>query len=264
MDQKQRHRRLRLLIGKLNKERKRQAQKIDILCNDFISAHRDFIKRLNTINFTANFYEAIVGTTDLSGLLYTAGKLIKDEIPDSSVAFFLLGPPFRRDPVLQKDGKMGTSKKSRNGLPLQRDNFKLYMTSMSSVESFESNQPITLEKRQLENYFTPELVDNICKSNKLCTLDDMFAMGLQGNLIKLNKISAVAVPLRRFGSSLGFILIYRSSENKLTAGELNSISAVTCGLSRAIQSCQLLLNSAVRTPAPAGAGDGAGIASAGD
>ena len=94
MDYKQRYRRLRLLIGELNKERKRQAKKIDILCNDFISAHRDFIKRLNTINFTANFYEAIVGTTDLSGLLYTAGKLIKDEIPDSKVAFFLLGPPF--------------------------------------------------------------------------------------------------------------------------------------------------------------------------
>ena len=264
VDYKQRYRRLRLLIGKLNKERRKQAQKIDILCNDFISAHRDFITRLNTINFTANFYEAIVGTTDLRGLLYTAGKLIKDEIPDSSVAFFLLGPPFLRDPVLQKDGKMGTRKKSRNGLPLQRDDFKLYMTSMSSVESFESNQPITLEKRQLENYFTPELVDNICRSNKLCTLDDMFAMGLQGNLTKLNKISAIAVPLRRFGSSLGFILIYRSSDNELTPGELNNISTVTCGLSRAIQSCHLLLHSAARAHAPAGAGDGAGIASTGD
>jgi len=264
VDYKQRYRRLRLLISKLNKERRKQAQKIDILCNDFISAHRDFIKRLNTINFTANFYEAIVGTTGLSGLLYAAGKLIKDEIPDSKAVFFLLAPPFHADTVLQKDGKMGNRKKSRTGLPLQRENFKLYMTSMGSVESFESNQPITLEKRQLENYFTPELVENICKSNKLCTLDDMFAMGGSGNLIKLNKISAVAVPLHRFGSSLGFILIYRSSENKLTPEELNNVSAVSCGLSRAIQSCQILLNSAARTPTPAGAGDGVGIASAGD
>ncbi len=246
MDYKQRHRRLRLLIRKLNKERKKQAQKIDILCNDFISAQRDFIKRLNTINFTANFYEAITGITDLNGLLYVVGKLIKDEVPDSNVAFFLL----------------------------QADSFELYMTSMSSVESFQSNQPlvpvvtqvqaITLEKQhlpvpvvaqaQVENCFTPELVDNICKSNKLCTLDDMFAMGLQGNLIRLSKISAITVPLRRFartcgnasagGSSLGFILIYRSSTAKLTPEELNNISAVTCGLSRAIQSCQVLLHSA--------------------
>ena len=208
MDHKQRHRRLRLLIRKLNKERKKQAKKIDILCNDFISAQRDFINRLNTINFTANFYEAILATTDLSSLLYTASKLIKDEISESKVTFFLL----------------------------QNDTFELYM--------FESDRPITLEKQHLENCFTPELVDNICKSNKLCTLDDMFAMGLQDNLVRLSKISAVTVPLRRSGSSLGFILIYRVSGDKLIPNELTNISAVTCGLSRAIQSQQALLHSA--------------------
>jgi len=208
MDHKQRYKRLRLLITKLNKERKKQAKKIDILCNDLIAAQRDFIKRLDTISFTANFYEAIVGTTDLSSLILTASKLIKDEIPDANVAFFLR----------------------------QAESFELHM--------FESDQPIILEKQHLANCFTPELVDNICKSNKLCTLDDMFAMGLQGNLIKLNKISVVTVPLGQLGPSLGFILIYRSSENKLTAEELNNISAVTCGLSRAIASRQVLLHSA--------------------
>ena len=202
MDHKQRHRRLHLLIGKLNKERRRQAQKIDILCNDFVSAHRDFIERLNIINFTANFYEAIVGTTDLRSLLYTAGKLIKEEIPESNVAFFVLGSSLHTNLALQKDGKMGIRKKSLNGAPLQRDSFKLYM--------FESDQPITLggqylsaplvSQAQVRNCFTSELVDNICKLNKLCTLDDMFAMGLQGNLIELNRISAIAVPLHRFGS----------------------------------------------------------------
>ena len=208
MDDKQRHKRLRLLIKKLNKERKTQAKKIDILCNDLIAAQREFIKRLDTICFTANFFEAIIGTTDLSSLLVTADKLIKDEIPDANIAFFLR----------------------------QADSFALHM--------FESDQPITLGKQHLENCFTPELVDNICKSNKLCALDDMFAMGLQGNLIELNKISAVTVPLSRLGSSLGFILIYRSSANRLTADELNNISAVSCGLSRAITSRQAIYHSA--------------------
>ena len=204
MDDKQRQKRLRLLIKKLNKERKTQAKKIDILCNDLIAAQREFIKRLDSICFTANFFEAIIGTTDLSGLLVTADKLIKDEVPDANIAFFLR----------------------------QADSFALHMS--------ESDQPITLEKQHIENCFTPELVDNICKSNKLCALDDMFAMGLQGNLIELNKISAVTVPLSRLGSSLGFILIYRSSANRLTADELNNISAVSCGLSRAIASRQPL------------------------
>ncbi len=86
-------------------------------------------------------------------------------------------------------------------------------------------------------------MDNICKSNKVCTLDDMFAMGLEGNLIGLNKISAVTVPLDLLGSSLGFILVYCSSEHKLTVDDVSNISAITCGLSRAIQSCQGLLHS---------------------
>lgn len=208
MDHKQRNRRLRLLVSKLNKERKKQAKKIDILCKDLIAAQRDFIKKLDTISFTANFYETIVGATDLSSLILTASKLIKDEIPDANIAFFLC----------------------------QADSFELHM--------FESNQPITLGKQRLENCFSPELVDNICKSNKICTLDDMFAMGLQGNLIELNKISAVTIPLSRLGSSLGFILIYRSSANRLTADELNNISAVSCGLSRAIASRQVIYHSA--------------------
>ncbi len=87
-------------------------------------------------------------------------------------------------------------------------------------------------------------MDNICKSNKVCTLDDMFAMGMQGNLIGLNKISGVTIPLGLHGSSLGFVLICRSSENKLTAEEISNVSAVTCGLSRAIQSCQATFHSA--------------------
>jgi hypothetical protein len=204
VDDKQRHRRLRLLIKKLNKERKKQAQKIDILCNDIIGAQRDFIRRLNTISLTAHFYESIIGTTDLNSLLSTAVKLVKAENADANVAFFLR----------------------------QADNFELHV--------FESGRPIAFEKEHLENCFSPELMDNVCKSNKVCTLDDMFAMGLQGNLIGLNKISAVTIPLGLLGSSLGFMLVYRPSEDKLTADEISRISAVTCGLSRAIVSCQAL------------------------
>ena len=211
---------MRLLLSKLNKERKKQAQKIDILCNDFVTAQRNFIKRLNTISFTANFYEAIVGTTDFDNLIHIAAKLIKNEIPDATVAFFLY----------------------------HADNPELHLP--------ENNDAIPLDRQHLESCFTAELVGNICKSNRLCTLDDMFAMGLQGNLVELNKISAVTIPLQ----TRGFILIYRSlaaaarradalsqqehsaaeSEKKLTVDELNNIAAITSGLSRAIFCCQAL------------------------
>jgi len=204
VDDKQRHRRLRLLIKKLNKDRKKQNQKIDILCNDLIAAQRNFIKRLSVISFAANFYESIIGTTDLNKLLYTAVEFIKAENEDVNITFFLR----------------------------QEESFEFHM--------FESDRPIAVEKQYIENCFSQELIDSISKSNKVCTLDDMFAMGLQGNLNELNKISAVTIPLGLLGSLLGFILVYRSSENKLTTDEIGRISAVISGLSRAITSCQTL------------------------
>ena len=204
MDPEQRNQRLRLLVSKVNKARKKQAKKIDILCNNLIAEHRNFIRRLNTINFTACFYETILGTTDLNSLLHLAGRVVKEQIGDVTVVFFLR----------------------------QNDNFELHM--------LESCQPIGLEKQRLENCFTNELVDNICKSNKICTLDCLLAMGLNGNPAMLNKISVVTIPLGQFGLSLGFVLIYRSSENKLTEEELNGITAIIPGLSHAIQLCQTL------------------------
>ena len=57
------------MIKKLNKDRKKQNQKIDILCNDIIGAQRNFSKRLGIINFVANFYDSIIGATDLNELL---------------------------------------------------------------------------------------------------------------------------------------------------------------------------------------------------
>ncbi|MBN2138447.1 MAG: hypothetical protein JW720_11630 [Sedimentisphaerales bacterium] len=204
IDSEQRHRRLRRLTKQLNRERKQQAKKIDILCNDVITAHRDFIRKLNVISFTAAFYETIIGAIDLNSLLYSTIGLIKEEISDANITFFLK----------------------------QAENFELHI--------FESAKPVTLGKQHLENCFNPELMDSICSSNRICTLDDMLGMGFQGNPTGLNRISAVTVPLGR----TGFVLIYRSSMAPITADELSNISAVASGLSKAIQSCRELLHPA--------------------
>jgi hypothetical protein len=233
VDDKQRHKRLRLLVKKLNKDRKKQNQKIDILCNDFISAQRNFINKLGIINFTANFYESILGLTDLKELLCTAVSFIKAENEDINITFFLR----QESPGLHQD-----------------DSYELHI--------FDSDQPAAIDKQYIESCFTQELMDNISGSNKICTLDDMYAMGLNGNLNELNKISAVTIPLCLLrdsilqngnpknnntgilGSSLGFILVYRSSQNKLNDEKINRISAITSGLSRAIISCRVLSKTA--------------------
>ncbi len=199
---KKRHERLRLLLKGVNKKRKKQAKQIDILCNDLISAHRDFIEKLYLISFTAGFYELIMGANEPGVLLCNAGKLIGQKVEDANIAFFLR----------------------------QHGNFELHV--------FESDKPITLERQELEACFSPELVRGICAMNRVCTLDDMFAIGLQGNLTKLNGISAATIPLGQAGTSFGFILVYRSSQRELTTEEIGLISAVSPGLSRAILACR--------------------------
>ena len=53
MSQVERHKRLRLLVKQLNRRRKQQARKIDILCHDLIAAHRQFMRKLNDVGFAA-------------------------------------------------------------------------------------------------------------------------------------------------------------------------------------------------------------------
>ena len=202
MDLKQTQNRISRLVRKVNEERKVQAQQIDILCNDFIGSQKEFLQILANIGFTANFYESIMGIVDLNKLLYLTGKVIKHEINDATICFFLR----------------------------TADSFEFHMTG--------SDKPISIEKGNIENCFGAELVDNICKANKVCSLDDLVSMGLGSNPGYLNKLSAATVPLSLAGASMGFVLVYRSSDNRLSDRELKTVTAITPGLYRAIQSCR--------------------------
>ena len=209
MADKLRHKRLRLLLKSLNRQRKKQAMQIDILCNDFVEAQRDFIGKFNVVHFVADFYESILGTTDLTTLLHAVVALIKGVAGDTNVTFFLH----------------------------QDNNFELHI-----FEASESNQ---IDIQNLENHFSPELMDSICQANRTCTLDDMLAMGLQTNPLELGKLSAVTLPLGVLSSSQGFILLYRSSDQKkLEPPQLANLAAIRHGLSRAIASCLQLTHPA--------------------
>ncbi len=207
-DGKRKH--LRLLIGRLNKERKKQARQIDILCNDFVVAQKEFIVSLKAISFTANFYESITGLADLNELLVTAAKNIQSQIEGTNVVFFL-----RRE-----------------------NNFEMHI--FDSIESidFLAQEAIENNDRRIENFFTAELVDNIAASRWICSVDDMLAMGLQCSGSCLEKISAAAVPLSSNSGSLGFILLYRCSQKPLVPDEISCIGQISTGLSRSITACR--------------------------
>ena len=198
MNQILRSDRVRLLVKKLNKKRKKQETQIDILCNDLVSAHRDFIKRLYNISFIANFYESIMGTADLRQLIQTSAKIIHDELLDVNISFFLR-----------------TS-----------DDFELHCWT--------HNFPPADTKHRLEDFFNLDTVNKICSLNRPCSLEEIFTADSDAEIDIINNFSAAALPLNPFGPPLGFMLIYRAADNKLTDQEIKRLSAVTSGLARAI------------------------------
>ncbi len=204
MNNKNRHQKLLGLLNKMKLESRKQAKQIDILCNDMIGAQRDFIKRLKTIDFRANFYESIMGATDLNCLLSAASVIMKEETNNADIIFFLR----------------------------HAESFEIY--------TFDENQVNESRWRNIEDCFSPELMINICKSNKICDINDMFVMGLQGNLTCLNELSAVTIPLGSLGTVQGFMLVCRSSANKLNNEEIRKISSISSGLSQAIYACRVL------------------------
>lgn len=187
----------------LRSRQKRQAAQIDILCRDIVSAHRDFSVKLAQLNFVTSFYESLLGCGDLETLLDAAVNTFRKAIDCADAAIFLL---------------------SENG-------FDVHIADSGLFNS--------IEKEQFQNWFTPKLVDSISRMNRLCSLDHLLRMGLQGPPAIMKTISAAAAPLGRFGQGVGFVLIYRPSHLPLQPEELSHVAAVSTGLREAIRSFSL-------------------------
>jgi hypothetical protein len=200
---KHRRKRIRKLVGQLNKERRKQAEKIDILCNDMVSAQKDFVNQIQSLIFSVNFYETLIGQKHQSALLDTAAIFIKENVRDVNVAIFLLDP---------------------NG-------FALHIV--------DKDKPIEIDTASLENCFTNELVSDISRANHICKLNEMLEMGLVGSPSQLGRISVAAIPLNRLCQPIGFILLYRNCDNDFTSQELERVAGITGGLCSAITNCHL-------------------------
>lgn len=191
------------MIRQLNAERKRHAMKVDILCNDLVETQKLFVNRLNTIDFSSSFYESIIGATELDELFSHAAERIESQVWGAEVAFFL-----RRN--------------NRIDIYPGRD-----------------SDNISQEFRNIRNCMSLSLVKNICNVNKICTLDEIFAMDFDGSLEGAAKLSATAFPIGLVKSS-GFMLVSRDNGSELGSYEIANIAAITGGLSKAVESCQMI------------------------
>ncbi|MHC4287156.1 MAG: hypothetical protein ACYSUS_09670 [Planctomycetota bacterium] len=190
------------VIRSLHTCQKKQASKIDVLCRDMVSAHREFSTKLAALSFAASYYESLLGCTDLDDLLDTAVQGIREAVKETDAAIFLL---------------------SENG-------FDVHIADTGVADP--------VEKRQFQHWFTRELVNSVSQMNRICSLEQLLRMGLQGSPAVLKTISLAAIPLGRFGQAVGFVLVYRPAHLPLQTEELSRLAAVSTGLREAIDSFQ--------------------------
>jgi hypothetical protein len=190
------------VIRSLHSGQKKQGEKIDILCRDMVSAHQEFSIKLATLNFVTSYYESLLGCVSLDDLLNAIVQGIRESVKEADAAVFLL---------------------SENGF---------------GVHVADSGIADPVEKKQFQNWFNRELVNRVSQMNRVCSLDQLLRMGMQGAPAILRTISLAAVPLGRFGRALGFILVYRPAHLPLQSEELARLAAVSVGLREAIGSFQ--------------------------
>ena len=194
--------RLRQLVRKLSHVRKSQKKQIDILCNDILSAHSDFISHLKSFQFAADFYESILGITTSDHLAKAVGEYFTNNIDDTNAVVVVLN----------------------NGQP----QIHFYSTD-AALEDIPS---------QISPYLSARLIQLVCQTSKICTADQLCEMGFFAGPAVLKKLSLAAVGLNRAGSALGMLMVYRSAEQPLSTYEMTRIGSIAPGLSIALKNMQ--------------------------
>lgn len=190
------------VIRELHTRQRNQLDKIDIMCRDMVAAHREFAIKLANLTFVTSFYESLLQSTGLEDLLDAAVWGIREAVTEADAAVFLL---------------------SENG-------FDVHIADAGTSDS--------VEKKEFQHWFTRELINSISQMNRICSLDQLLRMGLQGPPAILKTISIAAIPLGRFGQGVGLVLVYRPAHLPLQAEELSRVAAISAGLREAISSFQ--------------------------
>lgn len=185
------------VIRSLRLRQQKQMQQIDILCHDMVSAHQQFSVKLSQMLQVTRFYETLLSCATLQDILDTAFASFGASIPFCRAAFFL---------------------PDENGFEIHRPK--------ELISDDHALPP--------HDWFSPQLVTDISLSPRVCSLDEMLRMGMQGTPLVLKTISAAAIPLSRCGQAAGFVFLYRSAATPLTSRELASASSISAGLCRAI------------------------------
>ena len=201
---KLREKRVRGLVRRFNRIRKRQAQKIDILCNDLVGSQRKFIGQLGEMQKTLEFYETIAGCADLEDMLENAASKIQDWFGNANVAVYFNG------------------------------SFRTHLVDSQILAGF--------EYEDFEQCFTTETIEHICNSNQCLDLKELLMAGLQANPKLIKPVCAAVIPLTH-NSCRGFLLVYKPADQTITAQQVKLVSSVAAVLAKTASVCMSIAES---------------------
>lgn len=195
----QRNARVKQLVRTLNKVRRTQKQKIDILCNDILNAHGEFINHLKNFRFAADFFENLLEATTPDNLARCAGEFLTENLNDCSVAVIFT------------------------------------TASVPEIHFYSHSPQLEDVASQLSPCLTTKIVEAVCHSSQICTSDDLCEMEFFAGPAVLKKISLAAIGLNNSGPALGMLLLYRPADSPFSKTELTQVSSITKGLSKAVK-----------------------------
>jgi len=203
--------RLRRLVRKLNSIRMAQKKQIDILCNDILSAHGEFINHLKSFRFAADFYESLLGAANLDAIAASAGDFLTKNTAGCSVAIIFTAS----DPLRQQNE-----------------------ASALQIHFYSEDPQLEDIPSHIRQTLTAKMVESVCHSSKICSADDLCKMGFFAGPAILKRISLATIGLNNTGPALGMILLYRSADKPLSNSEISTVSSAVKGLSKAVKVLQ--------------------------
>ena len=199
MNSTTRKKRVRLMVKTLNKDRKKQAKQIDLLCHDLIDAQRAFIQRLENIGFAAGLYKSLLGVQTTEQVLQILVNEVQSLLPSMDVNLVLR----------------------------QEAGCKIYPLETTTRDE---GHPVDV--------FDGALVDVVCRANKICHLDDLLGMGLSISPQKASRTQMTTVPMPQGGRCVGLIVLTSPANVTVPPNLIDQIALVVSGISQAVLSTE--------------------------
>ncbi len=193
-----RRKRVRRLVHTIRQQHKQQQKKIDLLCKDMVEAHTIFSSKLEQVCFSSRMFEKLISCSTQEQVFEAIEKTFTSTFKDMRISIYLN----------------------------QSESF-VYHSNNQFIE-------LPINQHQLEACFSCELCTNIAQSPSICTIEDMADMAIQENLSLLKDITIAAIPLIKFGPTVGFVLVWRAIENPLTRMQLEMLASTSSGIAKAL------------------------------